>query len=163
MYPNDAFELNLSKTCLITALSILPSLFLSLSLRSRVFSLLPSPLQLLFVHPPQPHLLSPPLPTQPPTAANDLQEVRLAWQRAGSRSLLQAYTGVGAAAETGGVHLFALLLSVGPHLLYVSACCPFTLAMWHHRFCSVHAGKSVSRTVKQNDFYLSFYLQQKQF
>lgn len=68
MYPNHAFELNLSKTWLITAFSILPSLFLSLSLHSRVFPLLPSPPQLLFVHPPQP-----PTP-QPPPAANDLQK-----------------------------------------------------------------------------------------
>lgn len=156
MYPNDAFELNLSKTCLITALSILPSLFLSLSPRSKVFPLLPSPPQLLFVHPPQPH--PPPTPPKPPAAANDLQEVRLAWQRAGSRSLLQerGMHGHRRCSRDGGVRLFALLLSVGPHLLDFSACFPFTLAMWHHRFCSVHAGKGVSSTVKQNDFYLSF-------
>lgn len=86
MYPNDVFELNLGKTCLITALSILLSLFLSLSPRSSLFPPLSSAASVYSSAP----ATSPPSPSpQPPTAANDLQKVRLAWQRAGSRSLLQ--------------------------------------------------------------------------
>lgn len=126
MYPNDAFELNLSKN-LSNYSTLHPPKPFSVTLPS-FQSLSPPSLSSAASVCSSTPATSPP---QPPAAANDLQEVRLAWQRAGSRSLLQerGMHGHRHCSRDGGVRLFALLLSVGPHLLDFSACFPFTLAM----------------------------------
>lgn len=126
--------LNLSKTPLITAPSILPILFLSLSLYSfsssaSVCSSTPAP-----------------PPPQPPAPANDLQEVTwLAWQSWEP----QPAAGARHARSPALQHRWGASF-VCRHLLFSfnATCCPFKLVMWHHWFCSVHSGKGARRTVK---------------